>query len=66
MSEINGEKKKRIVPKIVWRKCGFCKCRKKEEDMMIGDNCVDCFRKQGKSFDTFAARSQTSKSKKKF
>ena len=56
MSEINGEKKKRVVTKIVLKKCHFCKCKKKEEDMMIGETCVDCFRKQGQSGDTYFAR----------
>ena len=56
MSEINGEKKKRVVTKIVWTKCKFCKCRKKEEDIVFGETCVDCFRKQGQSRDTYFAR----------
>ena len=52
----NGEKKQRVIPKIIWKKCDICKCRKKEEDMAGGEWCNDCFRKQSQSKNSFVMK----------
>ena len=65
MSGNDGEKKKRVIPKIIWKKCDICKCRKKEEDMMAGAWCTDCFRKQTQNKNSFAMRHATHRSASK-
>ena len=67
MSGNTEEKKKRVIPKIIYKKCEICKCKKKEEDMMASDWCNDCFRKQSQNKNvpnSFAMRHGTHPSKK--